>query len=43
LTHPAISATEVVGRIAGDVHAFIGEAERFDDITMIAVQRKPGD
>ncbi len=43
LSHPAISATEVVDRIAGDVHAFIGEAERFDDITMIAVQRKPGD
>ena len=43
LNHPAISASDVVDRIAGDVHAFIGDADRFDDITMIAVQRKQGE
>jgi phosphoserine phosphatase RsbU/P len=33
------SATDLLGGIAGDLHAFIGTAEQFDDITMLAIRR----
>jgi sigma-B regulation protein RsbU (phosphoserine phosphatase) len=41
LQQPASSATELIQRIQGDLFAHIDNAPQFDDITMIAVHRKP--
>jgi sigma-B regulation protein RsbU (phosphoserine phosphatase) len=43
LQQPNRSAHEVIDRAERAVLDFIGDADRFDDITMIAVQREPGD
>jgi len=41
LRRPASSATELIQRIQSDLFAHIDDAPQFDDITMIAVHRKP--
>jgi sigma-B regulation protein RsbU (phosphoserine phosphatase) len=43
LSDPAPSATALVERVHDALNQFIAGAPRFDDITMIAVQRKAGD
>ena len=37
---PAASATELVERIAAGIQAHIGEAEQFDDVTLLVMRRK---
>ncbi len=37
------SVGQLLERISSDVHAHIGSAEQFDDITMLAVKHRPGD
>jgi len=41
LQRPALSATELIQRIQNDLFDHINNAPQFDDITMIAVHRKP--
>jgi sigma-B regulation protein RsbU (phosphoserine phosphatase) len=41
LEQPVSSATELIDRIKADLFAHIHNAPQFDDITMIAVHRKP--
>jgi serine phosphatase RsbU (regulator of sigma subunit) len=41
LQRPALSATELIQRIQNDLFQHINNAPQFDDITMIAVRRKP--
>jgi len=41
LQRPALSATELIQRIQNDLFDHINDAPQFDDITMIAVHRKP--
>jgi sigma-B regulation protein RsbU (phosphoserine phosphatase) len=41
LEHPAFSATELIETIQTDLFQHIDNAPQFDDITMIAVRRKP--
>ena len=41
LQRPAASASELIQRIQGDLFEHIDNAPQFDDITMIAVHRKP--
>jgi sigma-B regulation protein RsbU (phosphoserine phosphatase) len=41
LQQPAASATDLIQRIESDLFAHIDNAPQFDDITMIAVHRKP--
>ena len=41
LKRPASSATELIQRIQNDLFYHINDAPQFDDITMIAVHRKP--
>jgi sigma-B regulation protein RsbU (phosphoserine phosphatase) len=41
LQRPASSATELIQRVQDDLFQHINNAPQFDDITMIAVHRKP--
>jgi serine phosphatase RsbU (regulator of sigma subunit) len=36
---PAATATELLDRIAGSIQEHIGEADQFDDITLLAIRR----
>ena len=39
LARPSSTAAELLGRIAESVQMHIGEAEQFDDITLLAIRR----
>jgi serine phosphatase RsbU (regulator of sigma subunit) len=41
LSHPADSAQALVDRIVNRVSTHTGDAEQFDDITLLALQRCP--
>ena len=41
LDAPASSAAELLDRIAGELQAHIGEADQFDDVTLLAMRRIP--
>ena len=41
LSDPVSSAAEIIDRIDNTLKNFIADAEPFDDITMIAINRKP--
>lgn len=41
LTQPFVSAAELMDRVESNLIEYIGEAVQFDDITMMAVRRKP--
>jgi sigma-B regulation protein RsbU (phosphoserine phosphatase) len=43
LEKPAASASRQIEQIKSDIFNHIGDAAQFDDITMIAVHRKPGE
>ena len=42
IDQPASSASELIERIEADLSIHVGNAPQFDDITMIAVHREPG-
>ncbi len=42
LDAPAPSAADLLYRIAGSVEKHIGEADQFDDVTLLAIRRDPG-
>jgi serine phosphatase RsbU (regulator of sigma subunit) len=39
LEKPSASATDLINRIAKNLQEYIGEAEQFDDITLLAIRR----
>jgi two-component system response regulator len=41
LLTPNSAPAELLGRIEVELNQFIGEAEQFDDITLLAIKRKP--
>jgi sigma-B regulation protein RsbU (phosphoserine phosphatase) len=43
VAEPASSVAALLDRIMADLHAHIGEADQFDDITMLAVRRAATD
>ena len=42
LTQPIVSAGELIERVKSSVFSFIDVAPRYDDVTMLAVQRTDG-
>jgi serine phosphatase RsbU (regulator of sigma subunit) len=42
LEEPASSAAELLDRIANRLQEYIGEADQFDDVTLLAIRRIPG-
>jgi serine phosphatase RsbU (regulator of sigma subunit) len=42
LEAPATSAAELIDRIAGSLEKHIGEADQFDDVTLLAIRKIPG-
>ena len=42
LDAPAPSAADLLNRIAGSVEKHIGEADQFDDVTLLAIRKIPG-
>jgi serine phosphatase RsbU (regulator of sigma subunit) len=42
LDAPASSAADLIDRIAGSLEAHIGEADQFDDVTLLAIRKIPG-
>jgi serine phosphatase RsbU (regulator of sigma subunit) len=42
LDAPASSAADLLDRIAGRLQEHIGEADQFDDVTLLAIRRIPG-
>jgi serine phosphatase RsbU (regulator of sigma subunit) len=41
LEEPASTATDLINRIAKSLQAYIGEADQFDDVTLLAIRRIP--
>jgi sigma-B regulation protein RsbU (phosphoserine phosphatase) len=41
LEAPATTATELLDRIAGSLEEHVGDADQFDDITLLAIRRMP--
>jgi serine phosphatase RsbU (regulator of sigma subunit) len=42
LAAPVSSAAELLDRIADRLEAHIGEADQFDDVTLLAIRKIPG-
>jgi phosphoserine phosphatase RsbU/P len=40
LAQPVTSATALLDQLVGSVHAYVGQAEQVDDITLFALRRR---